>query len=204
MVQPTRVQTKPRDFLHLLQNHVDRSEKEFNRSLASTLEPSSNVGKQSCTGLGDRCVETNLSMIGNRRLEEAAWSVRQGHPTELPAPRGLRVRFCWSGFFPTRLENDLFRLKTQGIHHFLSGIQGHAEAVVVRTVRRVVRVAVRRPAIRCVVVPTAATVHAVRALKDRSPPMVVTQNSGIANSSPRLPAKRPSTPTDAVASPTRL
>lgn len=204
MVQPTRVQTKPRDFLHLLQNHVDRSEKEFNRSLASTLEPSSNVGKQSCTGLGDRCVETNLSMIGNRRLEEAAWSVRHVHPTELPAPRGLRVRFCWLGFLPVRLENDLFRLETQGIHQFVSRVQGQAEAVVVRAVRRVVRVAVRRPAIRRVVVPTAATVHAVRALKDRSPPMVVTQNSGIANSLHRLPAKKPSTTPDAAASSTRL
>ena len=142
-------------------------------------------------------------MIGNRRLEKAAWSVRQGHPTELPAPRGLRVRFCWSGFLPTGLENDLFRLETQ-VHHSPSGIQSHAEAVVVRAVRRVVRVAVRRPAIRRVVVPTAATVHAVRALKDRSPPMVVTQNSGIANSLHRLPAKKPSTTPDAAASSTRL
>ena len=80
-----------------------------------------------------------------------------------------------------------------------SGIQGQAKAVVVRAVRRVVRVAVRRPAIRRVVVPTAATVHAARALKDHSPPMVVTQTSGIANSSPRLPAKMPSTQPDAAA-----
>ena len=84
-----------------------------------------------------------------------------------------------------------------------SGIQGQAETVVVRAVRRVVRVAVRRPAIRRVVVPTAATVHAVRALKDRSPPMLVTQTSGIANSSPPLPGKKPSTPPDAAAGSTR-
>ena len=203
MVQPTRVQTKPRDFLHLLQNHVDRSEKEFNRSLASTLEPSSNVGKQSCTGLGDRCVETNLSMIGNRRLEEAAWSVRHVHPTELPAPRGLRVRFCWLGFLPVRLENDLFRLETQGIHQFVSRVQGQAEAVVVRAVRRFVRVAVRRPAIRRVVVPTAATVHAVRALKDRVPPMAVPRTPEIANSAPRPPSKKPSRLSVVAASLTR-
>ena len=84
-----------------------------------------------------------------------------------------------------------------------SGIQGQAKAVVVRAVRRVVRVAVRRPAIRRVVVPTAATVHAVRALKDRSPPMVVTQTSGIANSSRPLPVKKPSRQAVAAAGLTR-
>lgn len=56
-----------------------------------------------------------------------------------------------------------------------SGIQGQAQPVVRVTVRRSVRVAVRRPAIRRVVVPTATTEHAVAAFKDRSPPMVVTQ-----------------------------
>jgi hypothetical protein len=59
------------------------------------------------------------------------------------------------------------------------------------TVRRIVRVAVRRPAIRCVVVPTATTVHAVRALKDRSPPMVVTQNCETASFSRQQLARKP-------------
>jgi hypothetical protein len=105
-----------------------------------------------------------------------------GHPTELPAPRGRAFGFCQSGFLFTGLGNDLFRLETQGIHHFVSGIQGQAKTVVVRTVRRFVRVAVRCPAIRRVVVPTAATVHAVRALKDHSPRYVVTRPDEIANS----------------------
>jgi len=55
------------------------------------------------------------------------------------------------------------------------GIQGNAEAVVV-AVRRVVPVPVRRPTIRGIVVPTAATVHAVRALKVRPPSKVLSQN----------------------------
>ena len=42
-------------------------------------------------------------------------------------------------------------------------------------VRRVVPVTIRRPAIRGLVVPTAATVHAVRALKVRPPAKVLTQ-----------------------------
>ena len=140
---------------------------------------------------------------GSRPHKKAAWSVRHGHPTELPTPRGPGVRFCWSEFLLIRLENDLFRPESQGTRRFSSGIQGQAEAVVVRAVRRVVRVAVCRPAFRRVVVPTAATVHAVRALMDHSPPMVVTRNSEIANSSPRLPAKTPSTPPDAAAGSTR-
>ena len=84
-----------------------------------------------------------------------------------------------------------------------SGIQGQAKAHVVVAVRRIVPVAVRRPAIRRLVVPTAATVHAVRALKDRSPTMVVTQTSEIADSSPRLPAKKLSRQPAAVAGSTR-
>jgi len=78
-----------------------------------------------------------------------------------------------------------------GIVFPTSGIQGRAEAVVVRAVRGIVRVAVRRPAIRCVVVATATTVHAVRAPQDRSPPMVVAQNSETASfSRQRLVRKR--------------
>ena len=83
------------------------------------------------------------------------------------------------------------------------GIQGQAETVLVRTVRRGFRFAVRRPAIRRVVVPTAATVHAVRALKDRSRSMHVKQTRGIANSSPSRPAKKPSTQPIAAAGSTR-
>ena len=55
------------------------------------------------------------------------------------------------------------------------GIQGNAEAVVV-AVRRVIPVPVRRPTIRGIVVPTTATVHAVRALKVRPPSKVLSQN----------------------------
>ncbi len=66
----------------------------------------------------------------------------------LPAPSGLRLRFRRTSRNLFRLENDLFRLESQGNHALSSGIQGQAEAVVVRTVRRIVRVAVRRPAIR--------------------------------------------------------
>ena len=65
----------------------------------------------------------------------------------LPAPNGLGIRFRRSSRNLLGLENDLFRLESQGNHFLSSGIQGQAEAVVVRAVRRVVRVAVRRPAI---------------------------------------------------------
>ena len=63
---------------------------------------------------------------------------------------------------------------SQGIRHkpssFLAvGIQGEAETEVVVAVVRRVPVPVRRPTIRGIVVPTAATVHAVRALKVRPP-----------------------------------
>ena len=61
------------------------------------------------------------------------------------------------------------------------GIQGNAEADVV-AVRRVVPVPVRRPTMRGIVVPTAATVHAVRALKVRPPAKVLTQKSETSNS----------------------
>ncbi len=84
--------------------------------------------------------------------------------------------------FAFELENDLFRLDTQKWHSRASGIQANAKAVVVVAVRRVVPVAVRRPTILGGVVPTAATVHAVRAFKDRSPQSVVTRWCEIANS----------------------
>ncbi len=144
-----------------------------------------------------------MNLLNDYEAKKTAWSVRIGHPTDLLTPRGLRVRFCWSSRRLLRQENDLFRPESQGTRRFSSGIQGQAEAVVVRAVRRDVRVAVRRPAIRCVVVPTAATVHAVRALKDRSPPQVVTQTSGIANSSHPLPEKKPSRQPYVVAGSTR-
>ena len=101
-----------------------------------------------------------------------------------PATSTMRpwVRFRRSGRNLISLENDLFRLDSQGNRILTSGIQGQAKAVVVRAVRRFVRVAVRRPAIRRVVVPTAATVHPVRALLDRPPPTVVTRTAEIANS----------------------
>ena len=63
------------------------------------------------------------------------------------------------------------------------GIQGNAEAVVV-AVRQVVPVPVRRPTIRGIVVPTAATVHAVQALKVRPPSKVLSQNLETSNSAP--------------------
>lgn len=60
---------------------------------------------------------------------------------------------------------------------------GDAEAVVVVVaIRRVVPIAVRRPTILGGVVPTAATVYAVRAFMDPLPPIVVTRLFGIANS----------------------
>jgi hypothetical protein len=59
---------------------------------------------------------------------------------------------------------------------------GDAEAVVVVAIRRVVPIAVRRPTILGGVVPTAATVYAVRAFMDPLPPIVVTRLFGIANS----------------------
>ncbi len=119
----------------------------------------------------------------------------------LPAPNGLGFRFRRPSRNLLELGNDLFRPESQGTHVLSRGIQGQAEAVVVRAVRRVVRVAVRRPAIRRVVVPTAATVHAVRALRDRPPPMVVTQTSEFANSSPQPLSQTPSGPLVAPATP---
>ena len=107
----------------------------------------------------------------NRRCrnKKTAWSLRIGHPTDLLTPRGLGLRFRWPSRNPARLENELFHPESQGIRlkpsSYLSvGIQGNAEAEVVVPVRRVVPVPVRRPTIRGLVVPTAATVHAVRAL----------------------------------------
>ena len=64
---------------------------------------------------------------------------------------------------------------------YSSGIQGHAKAEVVVAIRRVVPVAVRRPAVHGIVVPTATTVDAVRAFKVRSPQAVVTQRGGISS-----------------------
>ena len=85
-------------------------------------------------------------------------------PKRLPLSRvgrarsrdGLGIRFRRSSRNPHGLENDLLDLEPQGNIFPSSGIQGQAEAVVVRAVRWVVRVAVRRPAIRRVVVPPPA------------------------------------------------
>lgn len=101
----------------------------------------------------------------------------------LPAPHGLGVRFRRSGRNPIGLEDDLFRLESPGQRRYSSEIQGQPETVVVRAVRRGIRVAVRRPAIRRVVVPAAATVHPVRASQDHPPVVLVPQRDGISNSS---------------------
>ena len=127
-------------------------------------------------------LETN-SLCRNKKT---AWSLRIGHPTDLLTPRGLGFRFCQPSRNQARLENELFHPESQGIRlkpsSFLSvGIQGNAEAEVVVPVRRVVPVPVRRPTIRGLVVPTAATVHAVRALKVRPPHQVVTPPCEISN-----------------------
>lgn len=53
----------------------------------------------------------------------------------------------------------------QGSNILLSGIQGKAEADVVVAVRRHVTIAVRRPAILSIVVPAAAPVDPIRALR---------------------------------------
>ena len=82
----------------------------------------------------------------------------------LPTPNGHAFRFRLSRFLSTGLENDLFRLETQ-VHHSPSGIQGHAEAVVVVAIRRIIPIPIRRPAVASIVVPSAAPVHPVRALR---------------------------------------
>jgi hypothetical protein len=116
-------------------------------------------------------LETN-SLCRNKKT---AWSLRIGHPTDLLTPRGLGLRFRWPSRNPASQENELFHPESQGIRlkpsSFLAvGIQGNTKAVVVVVaVRRVVPVPVRRPTIRGLVVSTAATVHAVRALKVRPP-----------------------------------
>ena len=75
----------------------------------------------------------------------------------------MLFRFRQSRFLSTGLENDLFRLETQ-VRRFSSGIQGHAEAVIVVAIRRIVPVPIRRPAIASIVVPTAAPVRALRTI----------------------------------------
>lgn len=82
----------------------------------------------------------------------------------LPTPNGHAFRFRLSRFLSTGLENDLFRLETQ-VQHSPSGIQSHAEAVVVVAIRRIVPIPIRRPAIASIVVPAAAPVHPIRALR---------------------------------------
>jgi hypothetical protein len=81
----------------------------------------------------------------------------------LPAPRGLGVRFRWPRFLASHAGKRSVPSRISGHPPLSGGIQGQAQAVVRVTVRRSVRVAVRRPAIRRVVVPTATTVHAVGA-----------------------------------------
>ena len=62
-------------------------------------------------------------------MKKTARSVRISHPTDLPTPRGLELRFCWQGRNQARRENELFHPESQGIRHkqssFLAvGIQG--------------------------------------------------------------------------------
>ena len=88
-------------------------------------------------------------------------------------------------------ENGLFRLDSQGRRHSTSGIQGQPETVVVRAVRRGIRVAIRRPAIRGIVVPAAAAVHPVRASMDHPPFDFLTHDDENANSAhPQLEQTR--------------
>ena len=54
-------------------------------------------------------IDRDASRRRPRYSKKTAWSVRHGHPTVLPAPRGLGFRFCCSGFLLISLENDLFR-----------------------------------------------------------------------------------------------
>ena len=90
--------------------------------------------------------------------------------------RHLRSLLRRATSVPTTTVSALLAVRLRRLGDSGLGTQGNAEAEVEVPVRRAVPVPERRPTNRGHVEPTAATVHAVRALKVRPPSKVLSQN----------------------------